>query len=94
MTKDRHRTEPKKGRKHTDAKPRRVVGEENEDVGLITEGPLNLPVKGEIGFKELDNELAAQLMKDNHSKTVSDILQKARRGFYQRSLILKVRTHN
>lgn len=93
-TKDRDRMELKKGRKNTDAKPRRVVGEENEDVGSIKEGPLKLPVQGEIGFKELDNELALQLMKDNHSKTVSDILQKARRGVYQRNLIVKVRTHD
>lgn len=86
--------ERKKGRKNTDAKPRRVVGEEKEDIGLIKEGPLKGPVHGEGAFKELDNELALQLAKDNHSKTVSNILQKARRGFYQRNLTVKVRTHN
>lgn len=83
----------KKGRKNTDAKPRFVVGEEKEDLGPIKEGPLMGPVHGGNAFKELDNELGLRLAKDNHSKTVSDILQKARRGFYQRSLIVKVRAH-
>lgn len=92
-TEERDRMERKKGRKNTDAKPRRVLGEEKEDVGLIKDGPLKLPVIGERAFEELDNELAVQLAKDNHSKTVSDILQKARRSFYQRTLTVKVRTH-
>jgi hypothetical protein len=91
---DLDRVERKKGRKSTDAKPRRVFGEEKEDVGSNNGGLLKGSVHGEKNFKELDNELALQLLKDNHSKTVSDILQKVRRGIYQRSLTVKVRTHN
>lgn len=85
------RVERKKGRTNTDVKPRRVFGEEKEDIGSNNGGLLKGPIQGEGALKELDKELALQPPKDNHSKTVSDILQKVRRGIYQRSLTVKVR---
>ena len=88
------RVEKQKGRKITDVKPHRVFGEEKEDIGSNNGGLLKGPVHGESVFKEQDKELALQPPKDNHSKTVSDILQKVRRGIYQRSLTVKVKTYN
>lgn len=90
QTKAAERVERKLGRKNKDAKARRVDGEDRDDIGLIKARTLKGPLHSEVAFKQQDNELALQLPKDNHSKTVSDILQKVRRGFYQMGSSMKV----
>ncbi|XP_073387701.1 eIF-2-alpha kinase GCN2-like isoform X2 [Physcomitrium patens] len=89
QTKAAERVERKLGRKNKDAKARRVDGEDRDDIGLIKARTLKGPLHSEVAFKQQDNELALQLPKDNHSKTVSDILQKVRRGFYQMGSSMK-----
>ncbi|KAG0591417.1 hypothetical protein KC19_1G174500 [Ceratodon purpureus] len=81
--------ERKKGRINIDAKPRHVFGEEKEDLGSNNGGLLKGALHSENSLKGLASELALLLPKDNHSKTVSDILQKVRKGIYQRSLTVK-----
>ena len=86
--------ERKKGRINIDAKPRHVFGEEKEDLGSNNGGLLKGALHSENSLKGLASELALLLPKDNHSKTVSDILQKVRKGIYQRSLTVKVSSSN
>jgi hypothetical protein len=94
------RNELKQGRKSVDseaplADPQRL----REGKGNTKPGPNNGSARPEglHVLKEVDDEekMASQVLKDAHSKTVSDVLQEVRRRFYksvsQMGLAVKVR---